>query len=175
MLLDTLAGAAKANLVKDGSLAPVFFLCCGEQLIMPPTLMSLFDKLLGHIPDADEAKTRDVFLIGGMARKLGADRIIMIWDAAFREYSAASKEELEGDQTERPLLYPKSMRTECIIVNEVLLPSGEDRTLVFPYKGGDGAPVEFLHSDLLSKADSYESRFTEVILKGYNKAGGIAL
>lgn len=172
MLLDQLIEAAKQNLVKDGELSPIFFLCRGEQFVMPPALMSMFDRICGHIPDMDEAKSRNVFLIGGMARKLNADRVIMIWDAAFRTVEPANAQSTMDDQTERPLLYPKTMRTECLIVEDIPLPSGEGHTDVIPYKGGEGVPVEFL-PDTFPKDACYESRFPKLILQGYNKAGGL--
>lgn len=178
MLLDCLTEAAKALLVKTGTIDPAFFLCNDEKLMGEPFLMSMFDRICGYIPDMDEAKTRNVFLIGGMAQKLKANRVIIIWDAAFRTVAASDAKSAFNDQTERPLLYPKSMRTECIIVNEVLLPSGDDQTIVIPYKGGEGEPVEFLSDDPVTKAlaeggAKFESRFTQLILDGYNRAGGL--
>lgn len=175
MLLDCLTEAAKALLVKTGTIDPVFFLCNDEKLMGEPFFMSMFDRICGYIPDMDEAKTRNTYLIGGMAAKLNADRVILIWDAAFRTVDKANTENVFNDQTERPLLYPKSMRTECIILNEVLLPSGDDQTIVIPYKGGEGEPVEFLSDDPVTKAlaesgAKFESRFTQLILDGYNKA-----
>jgi hypothetical protein len=175
-LREILIEAAKKNLVNDGALHPVFFLCRGEQMVMPPTLMSSFDRILGDLSDMDEWKTRAVYLIGGMARVMNADRVILIWDAAFRTFEGVAPEDrraIEGDPTERPLLYPKSMRTECIIFEDITLPSGEDYTGVIPYKGGDGVPVEFITDGILAEAmanGKYESRFPEVLLSGYNKA-----
>jgi hypothetical protein len=70
------------------------------------------------------------------------------------------------------------MRTECIIVYEVLLPSGQDNTITVPYKGGEGKPIEFVQweeriAKALKEGGKYQSRFTELILEGYKKAGAI--
>jgi hypothetical protein len=173
-LLEDLIEAAKELLVKDRHLIPVFFLAHDEELVFEPTPMSMFDKVYGNDLNLDDTKTRDTFLVGGMAKGLGANRVIMIWDAALR---TVNPQQFPSGYSslESPLTYPKSMRTECIIINEVFLPSGKDNTIIVLYKGGDGEPVEFLpENNIFKQAGAhYKSRFTEIVLDGYNKARSI--
>jgi hypothetical protein len=169
-LLETLIEAAKKSLEKDGHICPVFFLLRDDSFVMKPTPMAYFDKISGAKLNAEESKTRDVFLIGGLAQKLGANKVILIWDAAMRTASANQ----EYSALEAPLTYPKSMRTECIIINEIWLPEGKDHTTIIPYKGGDGEPVEFLPNNFPEGA-TLKSRFTEVALDGYNRAKEIII
>ena len=87
-----------------------------------------------------------------------------IWDAAFRTLAP----EQVYDETESPLSYPKSMRTECIVINSIGLPSGKEETIFVPYKGGEGEPVEFL--DSFPEGAESKSRFPAIALEGWNQA-----
>jgi hypothetical protein len=176
-LLERLTEVAKKNLVRDGHIAAAFILTKGEEFVFPPSPMSVLERIcakqgMGNL-NLEETKTRDTLLVGGLARAYGADRVILIWDAAFKMAVPGTK----YDDTQAPLTYPKSMRTECILINEVLLPSGQNKTILIPYKGGEGEPVEFIPTeDKMAKAMSegkFQSRFTELILEGYNKAEAI--
>jgi hypothetical protein len=169
-MLKFLIYKAKKNLVRDGALEPVFILAVDEDLITAQPLATLartYERAHpGEQLNMEDTKTRDTFAIGGLAAAIGANRVILIWDGAFR----TCEKDVPYDPTQTPLTYPKSMRTECIIINEVLLPSGKDRTVVIPYKGEEGEPVEFLPDDKFKKAGTdYKSRFTEIILSGYNR------
>jgi hypothetical protein len=161
-VVENLKIIAKKLLEKDGFLSPVIFLIKNDQLMIEPIPMEAIDKIMGATEDS---KARSAFVAGLMAKDFGADKIILIWDAAFRTVDKLSE---PYDETEAPLTYPKSLRTECIILNEIEVPSGKDNTIVIPYKGGDGEPVEFLPDNLPEDA-KFESRFTEIALRGYNK------
>lgn len=171
-LIDDLIKTAKQNLEKDGYLAPVFFLLRNEKFVFEPTLVSAFDRVLGELPDMEETKTRAVYLIGGMAKTVGANRVIMVWDGAFRHIPKGDADLCLDDPTERPLLYPKSMRTECIIISDFPI-GGESNISIIPYKGGDGEPVEFLpddyFKDLIAQGAHFETRFKDILHAGYNK------
>jgi hypothetical protein len=175
-----MAEAAKRNLAKDGRLTAVFILAKGEKFAFPPSTMAMLGRICAKQGmddlNLEDTKTRDHLLIGGLARAYGADRVIVIMDAAFRHIEDPKNFKYDG--TESPLSYPKSMRTECIVINEVLLPSGQDNTITIPYKGGEGEPVEFIQweeriAKALKEGGQYKSRFTELILEGYNKAEAI--
>jgi len=160
-----LISAAKESLKKDGFLNPAFFLFQNDKQIYG-SLMSLFDEMLGHPPNMGEAKTRNVILVGVLAKELKADRVVLIWDAAFRMVD--KKDAPEYSELEAPLTYPKSMRTECLIIENINILSGKDSVEIIPYKGGEGYPVEFLPDILPKEMGKYESRFPELVLKGYN-------
>jgi hypothetical protein len=59
------------------------------------------------------------------------------------------------------------MRTECLIVEGINVPSGEELVLIAPYKGGDGEPVEFLPNSFPEETP-IETRFKDLIIQGYN-------
>jgi hypothetical protein len=58
------------------------------------------------------------------------------------------------------------MRTECILVQGIELPSGKEDIIIVPYKGGNGKPVELL-PEKNQEIDKYESRISEIALRGY--------
>jgi hypothetical protein len=91
----------------------------------------------------------------------------MIWDAAMMMYPPDTKME-DIDVTELPLQFPKSMRTECLIFNDISFVTGKDVTSVIPYKDGEGQPVELLESKI-PEGTNIDSRFTDIALEGYNK------
>jgi len=164
-LLEDITTVAKQNLQRDGRILPVFFLIKGEQLVVEPKPTVIIDEMFPPEQlSAEESKSRAVFVMGVLARQVQADRIIMIWDAAFRSYEKGT----DFDPLNAPLTYPKSMRTECIILNDIQLQTGKDATVIVPYKGGDGEPVEFLPNTF--DGMECESRFTELAIRGYNKA-----
>jgi hypothetical protein len=166
MLIDDLKQIAKKILVKDGNHQPLFMLCSDEHIIGQPLPTAMFHKLYGNL-NAEEFKTQAVFCMGVLAKKLGANRLIMVWDAAMRTCAPDAKRE-DIDVTEMPLQFPKSMRTECLIFNDISFMTGKDVTSFIPYKGGEGKPVEFVKSNV-PEGGLIDSRFTEIALEGYNK------
>ena len=167
MLIDDLKKIAKELLVKDGYHQPMFFLCSDEQIIGTPLLTAMFREFFGDL-NAEDFKTRAVYGMGMLAKKFMANRLIMVWDAAMRIIPPGTEID-QVDETEFPLQYPKSMRTECLIFNDISFVTGEDVTQIIPYKGGEGQPVEFLPDSPLPEGGSINSRFTEIAIKGYNK------
>ncbi|MBE3144542.1 MAG: hypothetical protein IMZ61_11555 [Planctomycetes bacterium] len=177
-MLENIVEIAKKNLVQDKYLSATFILVKGEEFVLPPTPIAMLGKVrathgYGDL-NMEESKTLDTILIGSLAKVYGADRVILIWDAAFR----VADPNVPYDETEAPLSYPKSMRTECIMASEVLLPSGQDTVITIPYKGGEGEPVEFVQweekiAKAMKEGGKIQSRFTKLILEGYNKAGAI--
>lgn len=176
-LLDKIESIAKQNLVKYGYLEGMVFITHGESLVIDPLPMSLLDGVMNRISGdklgSYDYKSKTALAAGGLCRKHCGDRVILIWDAAFMTCDIASRSELEKPEN-APLTQPRGLRTECLIINDIKLPSGEDRIKVTPYKGGlDGkkwvGPVEFLEKTYPDEA-KFESRFTELILKGYNAA-----
>lgn len=141
MFIDGLKEVAKKNLSKDGHLASVFFLLRDETLIGEPLLTSMFDHVYKDNVNAEDSKTRAVFCMGALAKKFNANRLIMIWDAAMRTMPPDTKINAL-DTTEAPLSYPKSMRTECIIINEIFFPDGKDNTIILT-RAGMGNPWSF--------------------------------
>jgi len=166
MLIDDLKQIAKELLVRDGNHQPIFMLCSDEQIIGEPLPTMMFDMFYKDDLNAEDSKSRSVYCMGVLAKKLGANRLVMIWDAALRLMPPNTKKE-DIDETELPLQYPKSMRTECLIITDISFVTGGDVTHAIPYKGGEGVPVEFLDNPYEGKR--LELRFTEVALRGYNK------
>jgi hypothetical protein len=152
---------SKDYLKNIGTLPNLVYWFKGDKLLFGPKDLGGNSNLT-----AEENKTRSAFATGLVAKKLGADLVIMSWDAAFR--SVDSK---DVDPTEAPLLYPRSHRTECLMFESVSLPSGTSKIQVIPYKGGEGEAVEFLPGEDFIKDDmKFESRFTKIVVEGWNKA-----
>jgi hypothetical protein len=163
-LLDLILEKAKSNLEKDGELLPVGFTVKDGKVtqVMPLTRPSPEGCPL-------DDKGYNVFLLGAMAGMLNADHVVMLWDAAFKTLPEGTDID-KLDEYERPLLYPKSMRTECVILSSVSVPDGDEDLRIVPYSGGDGEPVKWLPEKLPSGVNA-ESRFTEIARKGYASAG----
>ena len=168
MLIDDLKKIAKEHLVRDGGHQPIFFLCSDEQILGEPLPTVMFDQHYKDNLNAEDSKTRSVYCMGILARKLRANRLIMIWDAAMRMATPGTNLENLGTE-DMPLQFPRSMRTECLIINDISFITGKDITTVIPYKGGAGKPVEFL-ANVIPDGASLDSRFTDIALKGYNKS-----
>lgn len=152
-ILNEITNLTKEILKKDGFLTPVFLTFKSDQLIGEPQSMLLEEDI-----PAEEAKDKSTFIAGVTARIRNADSIILIWDAAFRTFDSSK----EYDQTEAPLTYPKSLRTECIVIYEIKLTSGKTNIKIILYKGGDKEPVEFLPE--IPDEQTFESRFTDIVL-----------
>ena len=161
--LQGFANFAKELLQKDGYITPVMMWFRNKQLIISPQLFVDFKEC-----NAEDAKSRNAFAAGAFAKKLNADLLVFVWDAAFRTIDLKEQPNIkkEMDATEAPLTYPRSMRTECIIINGIPLPDGKDEMIMVPYKGGEGEPVELLPDTY--KGLDFESRFTELVRKGWN-------
>lgn len=151
---------AKQNLVKDGKLLPVAFLFKGDEMlkIFPMTMSA------GKGGDHTGMNTAAA---GTMAAINGADRVILLWEAAMKKYTKNTKPE-DVDETELPLTYPKSMRTECIILLDVQLVGEKSHIEVVPFKGGEGEPVEFIENEL-SDMGGFESRFIGILRDWYGR------
>ena len=92
MLIDDLKQIARELLIRDGEHQPMFFLCSDEQIIGQPLPTGMFNKLYGNM-NAEDFKTQAVFCMGIIAKKLMANRLIMIWDAAMRMAVPGTKRE----------------------------------------------------------------------------------
>jgi hypothetical protein len=158
-ILQKMAEAAKANLVKYGDLAAVMMWFRDKELIAGPQFHVNF-----KLSTADQNKDMNILAAGKYAKTIGADTIIFVWDAAMR---IISNPDHPYDITESPLSYPESMRTECIIVEGIKMSSGEEDVIIIPYKGGNGKPVEFLPNNQ-GDLDQYKSRISQIALSGYN-------
>lgn len=159
-LMKVLMQPAEILLEQDGYISPVLFLFKDKKLITPPILI----RYTGD-EQVDE-KAEVVYKAGFTAGVLDADCIIIIHDAAFRTI-----ESLDGmDVTDSPLSFPKSMRTECIMMIGIELPSGKKEMLITAYKGGDGTPVEFLRDFKMPEDVPFDSRFTDLAIKGWEDA-----
>jgi hypothetical protein len=157
-ILLKMATAAKASLMEDGNLTPVMMWFKDKELIAGPQLHVNF-----KLSTADQNKDMNILAAGKYAKVIGADTIVFIWDAAMK----IMNKDQPYDFTESPLSYPESMRTECILVEGIKMPSGEEDIIIIPYKGGNGKPVEFLPNNQ-GDLDQYKSRISQIALSGYN-------
>lgn len=156
-ILQKMVEAAKANLIKDGYLAAVMMWFKDKELIAGPNLHVDFKR-----PTSDESKDLNILAAGMFAKEIGADTVVFVWDGALRHMDNLDQ---AYDITESPLSYPESMRTECVVIEGIKVPSGEEDVIIIPYKGGNGKPIEFLPVD--NDMAQYESRISEIVLRGY--------
>lgn len=157
-ILQKMAEAAKANLIKYGDLAAVMMWFKDKELIAGPQFHVNF-----KLSTADQNKDMNILAAGKYAKVIGADTIVFIWDAAMK----IMNKDQPYDFTESPLSYPESMRIECILVEGIKMPSGEEDIIIIPYKGGNDNPVEFLPNNQ-GDLDQYKSRISQIALSGYN-------
>ena len=157
-VLQTVLNSAKTNLSRDGFLTPVGLLFKNDQLIAPILLKS-------DGPSFKEAMTYNAMSLGNVARKIGADCVVMVNDACMKSYPEGTDLETIGEEN-MPTTFPKSMRREVIIVVAIEVPDGKTRVLMQNYKGGDGESVEFLENDV-PEDSAIKTRFTELVLTGY--------
>lgn len=154
---------AKEELVKNGIVKPkVLFERRGR--LIPPAPMEALDELderLGISRNEYDRKSRDVYMAGVLARLVHADKVFLVWDAAIKECSRETK----VDDTMTPLTYPRSMRTDCLIVQTVDVILWKEEVKILPYKGGEGKPIEFL--PLPEGWEKSSTRFLDLIRKGY--------
>jgi hypothetical protein len=157
--LEKILEAAKQNLVNDGYIYPVSFIFKAGQLvkIMP---------LSYEANECNDSKGINAYAAGIAASLFEGDYVAMVWDAAFRSLPSDTKPE-DIDATEAPLTYPKSMRTECIVVFGVSVTNDHEDIVMAPYKGGEGEPVEFIKVKNLPPETVFKHRFSEIIRKGY--------
>lgn len=152
---------AKRAIIKDGYLMNVIILVKdGAQTALP-------HQAFEGVP-SNEAKGRNALLAGAAAATTGADMVVMVWDAAMLKMPPDTDTD-KLDETDMPLSYPRSMRTECIIVHGMDFKGGESHIEVAPYKGGDGKPVEMLPRDNDLDGASMSCRFNELIKKAYDE------
>jgi hypothetical protein len=120
--------AAKKNLIASGDLLPVALMFNKEgdlQTVMPMPFKN------------PEEKYRAMTVAGCFARKMGADILVTVCDAAMREFKSEedAKYMEEHYDTERPLAQPKCLRTECLVAQAFEFPSKVSLTSILPYTG----------------------------------------
>lgn len=116
--------AAKTNLIQNKSLMPVAIILSESQ----PAVVG-FDN---------SDKTQAYSLVGLTAAKMNGHSLIIINDIAMRkiDWQGLTEEEIDkilADPTEHPLTYPKSLRTDGILVHYIDLWSDRQMAYILPY------------------------------------------
>ena len=91
-LLNNLAETAKAILLKHRNLTPCIMFFKEGLMLGAPQMMVDFPDC-----NAEENKTRNAWGSGVMAKQVGADSLVFIWDAAFR--TVPNPDEFEYSET----------------------------------------------------------------------------
>jgi hypothetical protein len=107
-----------------------------------------------------------MFYAGVVGQKMQADLLVTVYDAAMRAVPIGT--EIDPD-IDGPLSYPKSMRTECLVLSAINLPSGENETIVETYEGGEGMPVVWKGPPDM-QGGHYENNLSLVVMNGWKKA-----
>lgn len=126
-MLAFITEAAQENLTNNGEIMPVAFIFAEKGRFVIP--MTHPDKYLC------------VKTAGSVTRKVNGNVLITVFDGAMRvlENPEDFKKMEENPETESPLSYPKSMRTECLIIQAVEFPSGKNHVRVITYTGQKGS------------------------------------
>lgn len=126
-MLAFITEAAQENLTNNGEIMPVAFIFAEKGRFVIP--MNHPDKYLC------------VKTAGSVTRKVNGNVLITVFDGAMRvlENPEDFKKMEENPETESPLSYPKSMRTECLIIQAVEFPSGKNHIRVITYTGQKGS------------------------------------
>lgn len=162
-LLQKILDAAKEELIANGNAEPRMMWAREGKLLS--FMQPCFSKSLDA--NFDNEKEACFHALGFIAANVKADTVIWVWDCAFISAPAGTK----YDETMAPTTFPRSMRTEAIMVNTLTVPAGREDFLFAPYKGGGETkePVVFIDMKL-PKGLRIENRFKEIILKGYADA-----
>lgn len=146
---------AKKTLVADKYLTPCV-VCIGGANIWP-------------IPVTAEQMDHKVAFyraIGSTCKQYGCCVVVLINDCAMKSCpKGVDPEEWWSDPTERPTTYPKSMRTDLIMVGAMDLINKKKAFAVQPYREEDGKIVFF---DLKAPVDSFESGLFDCVEEGYD-------
>jgi hypothetical protein len=152
--LEDVMEKAKSNLEQFHSLAPVVLCFSVEGTCFP---------ILADFSNESE-KYQFYKYIGKHCKNHDFKKIILINDAAFRSMQVEDFEKIKEDPSERPLTYPKSMRTECIVLMYYDLENKKSDILVQPYKE-EGDKIIWL--DSIPDMKNFNSGLLEVIEEGY--------
>ena len=154
--IKAMAGLARKNLDKDGHLSPVALLFQGDQFVMP-VIVSW---------DDDDSKHNAYKMVGEMARKQSADSVILINDAAMRPVKSVEdfKYIEKNYETERPTVYPESLRREMIILGHVDFSTFKYSAWMQEYKK-EGE--ERVYGELLSEGESLVGAMPELVIQGF--------
>lgn len=139
-MLMTVVEAAQENLTNDGEIMPVAFIFAEKGRFV--------------IPMAHPDKHLCVKTAGSITRKVNGNVLITVFDGAMRVLKNPEdlKKMEENPETESPLSYPKSMRTECLVIQAVEFPSGKNHVRVITYTGQKGS-YQFKQLDGMDDAD----------------------
>lgn len=152
---------AKNNLVNDGRLAAMA-LCFG------PGGVAVVPAEFG----TDDEKWAFYRALGAACRDMDATRVVLVNDAAMKTYDPGQYDMHHLDPTETPLTYPKSMRTEVIMVMDHALGTDKTEMLMQPYRDADGK-VEFLPVDEELRNMKFESGLVECVEEGFRLGIGL--
>lgn len=149
---------AKVLLKKDGILPPVVFMYKQDRSSIIPVKFN-----------GDREKHAFYTSIGSACKRFGATRVVLVNDAAMRSFDSSDDyEKILQDPTEAPLTYPKSMRTEVIIVLGYDFETNSTEMLMQPYKELDGGKIEFLDPPKETFTE-FESGLIDSIKDGYSR------
>lgn len=108
----------------------------------PPMVICFKGEKIIHLSGLCTDETKHAFYraVGALCKKEGCDFIMIINDAAIKAFKNPEdyKNMIDNYETESPLTYPKSMRTDCIILIGYAFATEESKIVVQPYKEENG-------------------------------------
>ena len=158
-LIEGLIERAKENLKKDGYLAPVIIAMKGDKLLAPILLQF----------KCDNEKYATYKIIGKIAKKLAADRIILINDVALKMYDTKDSEHvMKNYNTMSPLTYPENMRQDGIFIHDLNLITEKVKPYFLRYKKQKKGSFKFYNINTFQGSeDSFSGEIMNSVLKGF--------
>jgi len=127
-------------------------------------------KVIPGMFDDDDAKHEFYRTVGAECRTSNLQIALLVNDAAMREVKTDKEAEFikANYDTESPLSYPKSMRTECIIALGFNFATEETFTVAQPYREATDGAIEF-HKELMRLPDA-KSALVDNLKEGWKEA-----
>ena len=158
-LIEGLVPLAKQNLESHGHIATAILCFDKHNHLIAPVLM--------EIPGDDRAKRAMLLKFGQFCKGQKYSKVAVILDCATRHI--ATKEEyqhiIENYDTERPTIYPKSMRKEAIVLVGINLNDGKRVMAMQEYSKDDKKKI---HYGEYTFSDDAPGLIPDSIIQGYN-------
>jgi len=140
---------AKQNLVRDGVIYPTVIMLKQSQLLF-----------LKHIEYKPDERYNEAYVLGHVAKQLGADTLIMISDAFVKEYKS-----MDEAVTHPPSSLPESECSSCIVAVAIDFPSFKASQRMIPYTDKQSSLV---FENISTSYTGVKGAIPEAISKGWN-------
>ena len=156
-IINGISTVACKNLQNDGFLTPIAFLFMGNDML--PIMMTWKN---------DDEKYAAYKAVGELACQLSADVVLLLNDVAMRymENKEDIKYVIENYDTERPTMYPESLRQDMICLSCIDFKTFDMSLYTQKYKKENG---EVIFEKLEKANETIKGELYNMVLSGYKK------